>query len=174
MKKLIVIAAVLLGFTSTSFAQAHADANATIVASVSIINNAGLNFGSIYSSVAGGTVSLSPDATTVRNGSGVTLGPVNGTAAQFTVTGSGSATAPKVSWTSAGTVSLTGPTGSTAMTLTGLNAKSNGTALTTGGTVTLAADGTAIIYMGGILNVNAKQLAGTYTNADAVDFTVSY
>ena len=173
MKKLVIFAVVLLGIASTSFAQtARADAN--ILTSVSVATVRGFNFGDIFSSVAGGSVLLTATASEGRTGTGVTLGTGTGTSAQFTITGSGSTTAPKITWPSTGII-LTGP-GSSTMTLSLLNAISgSGLAITSGTTlIPLDASGNATVYMGGTLTVGAKQAAGTYSNTTALAVTVAY
>ena len=174
MKKLIILAAVVFGFAATSFAQAtgnaKADATASILASVTITNNNGFDFGSIYSSVLGGTVDLKADNSRVPTG--VQLGTTAGKAAKFTVVGSGDGSPHIGIMYTQSPVTLTGP--GTAMTLNGIFAEEGGLTKISGSSLDLDVNGQAILFMGGTLNLNPQQKAGTYTNASAVTVTVAY
>ena len=171
MKKLIVIAAVILGFTTTTFAQnftAAANASALMVAALNVtkVSGADMNFGTIYTPSAASTLVLTAAASaTLTPSSGLQIvSTTGGTAAHFTVTsGAGS---PHVSWT-AGPLTLT--SGSNSMTLNTLTC-SNGAQ---GAAITLAS-GSADVYIGGTLNIAANQATGTYTNTGGVVVTVAY
>src|ERR1700730_18496238 len=84
-----------LAFSSQSFAQASATANAsaTIVTPIAISKTADMNFGNVAVSGSAGTVVLLPAGTRTSTG-GVTLPATAGTvtAAVFTVTGTGTYT----------------------------------------------------------------------------------
>jgi hypothetical protein len=171
MKKLIVIAAVVLGFTTTSFAQnlnASANASATMVAALNVakVANADMNFGTIYTPSAASTLVLTAAASAVLTPStGLQiLSTTGGTAAHFIVTaGAGS---PHVNW-SAGPISLSN--GSSTMSLTALTSST----VTQGANVTLVS-GSLDVYIGGTLNIAANQATGTYTNTGGVSVTVAY
>jgi hypothetical protein len=173
MKKLIAIAAVILGFTSaTTFAQnlsASANASANMVAALNVSHTslADMNFGTIYTPSAASTLVLSPAAAAILTpSSGLQIVSSSaGTAAKFTV--SAGAGSPKVSWT-AGPITLNGPS-SSSMSLSALTCSNGaqGAALTLSG-------GTADVYIGGTLNIAAGQLVGTYTNTGGIIVTVAY
>ena len=171
MKKLIVIAAVVLGFTTTTFAQnltASANASATMVAALNVSKATGgdMNFGTIYTPSAASTLVLTAAASAVLTpSSGLQiLSTTGGTAAHFTV--SAGAGSPKVSWT-AGPITLSN--GTTTMSLSTLTC-SNGTQ---GAPITLTG-GSAEVYIGGTLNIGANQATGTYSNNNSVVLTVAY
>src|SRR5471030_51753 len=91
--KAIVTAAVVLGCTSSSFAQATgtASASATIITPISIAKTVDMNFGNIAVSASlAGTAVLAPAGTRTTGGAGgVTLPATAGspTSADFTVSG---------------------------------------------------------------------------------------
>jgi len=83
MKKIIIIAAGLIGFTVSANAQATATAtaSATIVTPITINKDVDLNFGNVaVSAITGGTVVMAPAGTRTAT-SGVTLPAVAGTPA---------------------------------------------------------------------------------------------
>ena len=176
MKNLIAIAIVLLAVTTTSFAQtasstANATASATVVGINTLTKNADLNFGSILSTFTAGNVVMDATSTAAISSYGVSTG--NGVAAKFTITGTD--VNPKLTWPA--TVSLVGSGAAlsgAAMTLT-LACKEEGisTALVIGAPITLTAGGSAVVYLGGSLAVNANQKAGPYASA-AFPVTVNY
>ena len=166
MKKLIALfAAIVLvsGFTTVS-AQviATATGSATIITPISIAKNVDMNFGNIAVSATAGSVVLTPAGTRSIIG-GVTLPAANGTvtAAQFTVSGSGTST-----------FSISLP--STYAITSGANTMNIDTFTSTpSGSGTLVA-GTLIIKVGATLDVAASQPAGTYTSATGFPVTVNY
>jgi hypothetical protein len=168
MKKLIVIAAVILGFTSTSFAQISVNSKAVIVSTLSIANNNNMDFGSLMATAAGGSAVLSASSANAISG---TILPQTGNvakAAKFTITGAGGS--PKITFPA--TVPLTGP--GTAMSLA-LNCRIDGgtTDLVSATTAIPFIAGSATVYMGGTLTVGANQTAGNYQSAD-FQVTVAY
>jgi hypothetical protein len=172
MKKLIAIAAVILGFTSaTTFAQnlsAIANASANMVAALTITHTslADMNFGTIYTPSAAATLTLSASASaTLTPSTGLQIVSSSaGTAAKFIVTsGAGS---PKLSWTT-GAITLTGP--GAPMTLDALTC-SNGTQ----GALLALTSGSANVYIGGTLHIAANQVVGAYVNTGGVTVTVAY
>src|ERR1035437_6262814 len=170
MKKLIVIAAVVLGFTTTSFAQlsatANASANMVSALNVAKVANADMNFGTIYTPSAASTLVLTAAASAVLTPStGLQiLSTTGGSAAHFIVTaGAGS---PHVNW-STGPINLT--SGSNTMSLSALTSST----VTQGANVTLVS-GSLDVYIGGTLNIAANQATGTYTNTGGVSVTVAY
>src|SRR5580704_16443050 len=95
--KVFATAAVVIAFSTSSFAQATATAtaSATIITPISIAKNVDMNFGNIaVSASTGGTVILATAGTRTTGGSGVTLPSTTGTvaAADFTVSGQASYT----------------------------------------------------------------------------------
>lgn len=166
MKNLLIITALLLGFTTVSLAQvtATASTSATIITPIAIAKDVDMNFGNIaVSPTLGGTVVLPTTGSRTKTG-GVTLPVVTGTVtpASFTVTGEGSSTYTITLPTAA--ITLTGPSG----TMTVENFVS--TPSTTG---TLSG-GTQEVKVGATLNVAPAQAAGVYTNASGLFVTVNY
>ena len=164
--KLFAIATVVLGFTTTSFAQSSVDANATtsatIIAPISLVKNIDMNFGNVATSAAAGTVVLGTNnLRTAHDGASlpVTTGIVS--AAKFTVTGNVDAT---YSIILPGTITLSDGTNN--MTVGSFTSTPTATGLLTGGTQE--------ILVGATLNVGALQVAGIYTNAADLEVTVAY
>ena len=167
--KAIVIAAVVLGCTSSSFAQATAtaSASATIITPISISKTVDMNFGNVaVSATIAGTAILAPGGTRTTGGAGgVTLPATVGTvtAASFNVTGQGTYT--YAITLPSGTINIT--SGANTMGLTAFTSSPSATGL-------LSAGGTQTLTVGATLNVAAAQPAGSYTNATAVPVTVNY
>jgi len=167
MKKLIVFAIAIFGFTAVSFGQAtaNAPASATIITPISLSKTTDMNFGNIAVNNAIGTVLLTP-ASTRTPGGGVTLPAAAGTvaAAVFTVGGAGtnsfSITLPS------GDFLITRASGSETMVVNGFTSTPSGTGALVGGTAT--------INVGATLNVGASQVAGVYTNVGGFAVTVNY
>ena len=167
MKKLILVAAMVLGFAAMSFAQSSASANVTVSAAVIkgltlSVSPATLGFGTV---VAGTT----PTALSAQT---------NGSAPMFTLTGDGGH-AVTVTYT---TASLTGP--GPALTFTpsvyGDQSSANqatSTNVTSGSTVTLTgtspAAGNYYFWLGGDLGaISPTQTAGSYSGT--FTFNVAY
>jgi hypothetical protein len=165
MKKLIVIAIALLGFSAASFAQVSASAStsATIITPIAITKSVDMNFGNVaVSPTTPGTVVLPTSGSRTKTG-GVTLPVTSGTvaAAKFTVTGLAAST---YSITLPGTITLT--SGSNTMTVGTFTSTPSASGVLTGGTQD--------ILVGATLNVAAAQAAGSYTNASDLTVTVNY
>lgn len=166
MRKLIFSAIGLFAFALNSNAQTTATATttATIITPISISKNADMSFGNIaVQAGTGGTVVLAPAGT--RTGtSGVTLPSTTGTvtAADFTVTGSGSLT---YSITLPSSVTLTHSGGVQTMAASSFISNPSAT-----GTLS---SGTQNISVGATLTVAAGQLAGAYTSGN-FNVTVNY
>ena len=166
MKKLLVLAFLLIAFSASTFAQvtASATSTATIVAPIGITNTVDMNFGNIAVSGAG-TVVLDPAGTRTTTGA-ITLPAITGTvtAASFDVTGNDgytyTITLPSTDYT------ITRVSGSETMIVNTFTSNPNGTGTLTGGSETL--------NVGATLNVSAGQVGGTYTNATGFDVTVNY
>ena len=173
--KFILSALFVLSSATYCFAQnngntmtvTNATANATMITPINLVQTAGvnLNFGSVVGSVAG-TVILLPAGTGAPTYSTGLLGYAGSgatpTAASFTVSGNKSAsynlTLPSTPLT------LVGPSGSTAMTVTAMT--TNLGSLTSGSlTSNLGTTGSILFYIGGTLNVGASQAAGAYLSA---------
>jgi len=96
MKKLFLLAVVVLGFTFTTFAQIKTGSSGSVTVplggagsispaiNVSWVSN--LNLGTVTNSSTGGTVRLWP-AGGIQTGGGVTTSAITGTAATFKITG---------------------------------------------------------------------------------------
>ena len=167
MKKVLVLAIVILGFAASSFAQVTATASttATIITPIAIAKTVDMNFGNIaVSPTIAGTVILPTTGARTLTG-GVTLPVVTGTvtAASFNVTGDGTST-----------YSITLP--SSSITLTGVPSGTMAVqsfVSNPSGTGTLTA-GAQTIKVGATLTVGAAQPAGVYTNAAGLFVTVNY
>ena len=165
MKKLTILIALLLVVSSANvFAQATANASATIITPISISKNTDMNFGNIVASAAPGTVVLTPAGARSITG-GAFLPATAGTvaAASFTVTGANNFT-----------YAITLPA-SVVVSDGGTNTMTVNTfASTPSGTGTLSAAGSETLLVGATLNVNASQVAGAYTSATPFTVTVNY
>jgi hypothetical protein len=168
--KVVLAAAVLIGFSNSSFAQATAtaSASATIITPISITKTIDLNFGNIaVSASTGGTVILDATGSRTTGGAGgVTLPATTGTvaAASFDVAGAASFTYAVTLPTSTVTIS----SGSNSMNVTAF------TSSLTGSVGTLSSGGTQTFTVGATLAVAAGQAPGLYTNATAIPVTVNY
>ena len=147
-------------------ASATANANATVVTPIAIVNAADLVFGS-FAPGAGGTVTISNSG--VRSASGAIL--MTGAApqaARFNITGQASTT---YSITHSGTAVLTSGANTMALAktsdLTGANVTSGNVAAGT-----LDAGGAQSLYVGGTVTVGAALAPGLYTGT--VLATVDY
>lgn len=163
MKKILAFSIVLFAFAAGASAQsATATATAVIVSPITLTRTADMSFGNIIADADGGTVVLVPAGT--RSLIGLTSPSLPGTvtAASFNVTGLANATY-------AITLPLTHDISNGAQTMT-VNAFSS-TPTPTGA---LNGAGTQTLNVGGTLNVNANQAAGTYTNVLGFTVTVNY
>jgi len=166
MKKITILALILMGLSITSFGQATASATATatIVAPIAITKTVDMNFGNV-AVIGAGTVILAPAGTRSATG-GVTLPNVTGTvtAASFNVTGEGAytyaITLPSTDYT------ITHTNNTDVMIVNTFLSDPSGTGTLTAGAQTL--------NVGATLNIGAAQLAGLYTNATGFDVTVNY
>ena len=166
--KKIALSILMLGLATISYAQssASATATATMIIPISIANAADMSFGNVAASGTAGTVELTPAGARNPTG-GVSLPAATGTvaAASFTVTGEGTSTyaitLPSTAYTITETVG-----GVATMDVDTFTSSPSGTGALTAGSQT--------ITVGATLNVNAGQIAGTYTNATGFDVTVNY
>lgn len=165
MRKLtaLLAAALFLGASGQAMA-ITADASASVINPISVVQTRALDFGRIITTVPGGVVVLSAETAPFTAGS--TAGLINGTSyasGQFTVTGDSNT---GYAITCDTTASLTGP--GTAMPLALTTDKTSGTTATT----TLYALATDEFYVGGTLTVPANQIPGSYSGTYSV--TVAY
>lgn len=164
--RIFSVAAALVAFTSTSYAQemASATATATIITPISITKAVDMNFGNVaVQSTNGGTVILATDGSRTKT-DGVTL-PASGgtvTAASFTVNGTAGYTYAITLPTTAVTLS----SGANAMTATAFNSNPIATGILT--------SGTQVLLVGATLNVAAAQPAGEYVTGTPFQVTVNY
>ena len=166
--KVVLAAAVMIGFSTSSFAQATAtaSASATIITPISITKTIDLNFGNVaVSATTGGTVILDPTGSRTTGGGGVTLPATTGTvaAASFDVAGAASFTYAITLPTSTVTIS----SGSNSMNVTTFTSLPSATG-------TLSSGGTQTLTVGATLAVAAGQAPGSYTNTTAIPVTVNY
>ena len=163
--KLLVMAFFAIGFGTAASAQSSASATvkatADIVTPISIIAGDNMNFGKIVASPAGGTVNVSTAGE--LSASGVTVHSSSvGSAASFDVSGEPNFT---YDITLPSTFDLTGPTGSTAMTVSDFASDA---------TKTLSENGTETFHVSAKLTVGVSQAPGTYTNETDFTVTVAY
>src|ERR1700744_3172143 len=168
--KVIAIAAAVIAFSNTSFAQATATASAaaTIITPISIAKNVDMTFGNIaVSASTGGTVVLAPAGTRTTGGAGgVTLPSTTGTVAGADFTVSGQASYTYAITLPSSTVSLSDGAGHT-MDVTAFTS-------TPSSTGTLSSGGTQDLKVGATITVIAAQTPGVYTNSTGVPVTVNY
>lgn len=145
----------------TQTGSATANATATILQAVSITKNADLNFGKIIADpTAAGQVAIQTDGTRTIAAGNVVLFDTESEhqAASFTASGTAGRTY-SLSLPANESVSLTGPSGSDPMTITGFVHSATGT---------LNASGEETFNVGGTLNVGANQAPGQYTGTFTV------
>jgi hypothetical protein len=164
--KTVILTFATLALTASTFAQVSATAttSAIVITPIAISKTVDMNFGNIaVSPINSGTVIMTPAGSRSKTG-GVTLPAVAGTvtAASFNVTGLGTST---YAITLPGTITLTGnPSGT--MTVDNFVSNPSGTGALTAGA--------QVLSVGGTLNVDAAQTAGTYTNTTDMTVTVNY
>lgn len=176
MKKLLLLAIVVLGISTVSFGQSEsqaATATATLITPISILKSADLNFGTVASSNTAGTAVITPAGGASRT-DGVTLmsGGATRTAASFTVSGEGTNGITVSYPTSIVLAGTTTPANT--LTVNTINAASAaGTAITSGGNIPLIS-GALTINVGGTLVVPANTPKDVYVNTTALKVTVNY
>ena len=170
MKKLLLSAIVILGFTAATFAQSSATATATttLITPISILKKADLNFGTIASSNTDGTITIASASTgDVSRTGGVTQVTGSSTsAAKFTVTGESTSSISVLYPTNAITLTNTTDGKTNTLSLAPSIPSSTASAHLVGGTLD--------IYVGGVLTVPALTVSGTYTNTTDLTLIVNY
>ena len=164
MKKLLVLAAIVLGFAANSFAQgasATASASGNIISPITISKSIDLSFGDLAVNALPGTIVLTPAGGRTASG-GVSLPAITGsvTAAEFTVSG----TSGYLYTFSVPVIPTTVSNGIDNMTIN--NFTSNSTGTLTGGTET--------VNVGATLNVGGSISTGLYTSTTPFQVTVNY
>ncbi len=160
----------VIGFGTTTFAQANASATAnttaTIVTPLSISNSIALEFGNVAVGSTAGAVIMTPAGARSTTG-GVTLPTTAGTvtAASFTVAGQANY---GYSITLPTSVSLDDNNSHTML----VNTFTSNPAAGANGV--LSAGGTEVLTVGATLNVGASQVAGTYESDTDFEVTVVY
>jgi hypothetical protein len=168
MKKLIVFAIAILGFTAVSFGQltANATASGTVLAATSISKNVGadLNFGTFIPGTSAGTVVVSPAGARTQT-SPVVLAGGTVAAAAFTISGTGT---DGFTITLPDSHTITRTNGAETMTV-------NTFTSTPSGTGTLVA-GTKVVTVGATLQVGTitTNPAGLYTNPAGFEVTIAW
>ena len=161
---LTALAALTLASTvsaAQNSATTSANANARIIAPITLVKTVDLNFGDVVPGASIGTVVVAPGGARTSAG-GATLGSATGvTAAAFTVGGLANAT---YSITlPAAPITITGPTST--MTVDTFTSSPTPTG-------TIGAGGTQTLNVGATLNVGVAQAVGAYTGTFSV--TVAY
>jgi hypothetical protein len=164
-----------------AFAQASGTATVSAVAvatriyvPITLIGGTSLNFGDIFTSSTAGTVTIEPVASARTATGGATLATTGSTSvASFTIGGKRSASY-VITLPSDSTVTLTGPTGATAMPVKTFTASIGGATATTTPTGTLpsTAGATQTFTVGATLSLAANQTDGNYSGSFPV--TVAY
>lgn len=157
--KILSVSMLAFMFTIGTYGQSSdiATASAEIYTPIAITKTVDMNFGIIAGSSTAGTVVLGTDNNRTGAG-GVTLLGGTVTAAQFEVTGLDRA----FDFSTPGTITLSD--GTNTMDVTAIT--NDAPAAISGGLVTVS--------VGGTLNVNANQVAGTYQNTTDLEATVNY
>ena len=168
MKKVLLSAAVIIGFATAANAQATASATASaiIITPITITKTVDMNFGNVAVAGTQGTVVMTPAGVRSATG-GVTLPATTGSPAAAAFTVSGEAT-----YTYAITLPsapLTISSGANTMTVDNFISNPGNT-----GTLSTGTPGTQTLEVGATLNVGASQAAGTYISATPFDVTVNY
>ncbi|HZL10432.1 MAG TPA: DUF4402 domain-containing protein [Prolixibacteraceae bacterium] len=164
MKKLFILAFVVLGLSGVSFGQSTetkaVSATAKIISPLTVTKTGDIIFGSIVPDLTAGTVDISTDATATRTPSGAIACIGTFSNAKFTV---GGETLSTYSVSLPATVTLTDGVGTNMIGTLSMSANAAGNQIAT-----------ADFYVGASLAVGtaAAQLAGDYTGT--FDVTVSY
>lgn len=166
MKKLLLLAIVVLGFSAVSFGQeapvATATATATLVAPLTITKTGDMNFATVAGSSSASTILMSTTgALTPSAGAYVISG--SPTSAKFSITG---AAGEVISITLPGTITLTATGGSAGVTV--------GTFTDDDTSDKIPASGPLVINVGGTLTLPENVVAGVYTNTTDLKVTVNY
>ena len=167
--KLFSISIVLLAFSAATFAQSNVavtNAEATVVAPITIAKTVDLNFGNVFVGASNGTVAIDAAGTrTASGGAGLpaTVGTV--TAAAFTVTGT--AAAAYNTTVAPASINIFNAAGTSSMAVD--------TWTLSAGTGTIGGGGTQAITVGGTLHLTTGQATGVYnsTNTNGETFTVT-
>lgn len=170
MKKIVLVIIIIVAFFALPISifavnvPVSADAKAKIIAPIQLANSTALDFGTISTSAAVGTVTIPATVTpTATATGGVTILNSPKTASTFTVTGMPNAAYILTLPTSAATLKDNNGTGSNTMTVdTWIESA----------TETISVGGSDIFYVGGTLHIGASQVAGEYKGTFNV--TVAY
>lgn len=166
MKKLLLFAIVILGFSAASYAQSSATASttATLIIPISIANDEDMNFGTIGASATAGTVALDYSDVPIATGGATVITGGTPKTAVFIVTGEGTS-AISVS-VPTGNITLTDPVSSATMEV--------GSFVADCGASTTLETGSKTIKVKATLTVPVDAVAGVYANADGLKVTVNY
>ena len=162
--KIFALATLILGLSTSSFAQSTsgaATASATLLVPISIAKTTDMNFGTLAVSATAGTVALDY-ANGVTSTGGVKLFGGTPSTASFTVTGEGNKTF-SISYPT--TITLAGSTSGSLIVDNIICDK---------GAIGTLESGSLVLKVKGILNVPANSVAGTYTNSNDLKVTVNY
>lgn len=172
MKKLVLLAVVVFGFTATSIAQTlTASTTATVKSIYTFAKVADLAFGDITpSSVNDGKVVVesSSNFTHIVTGAGIVSTGTAATihAAKFTISGPVGNT-PTVRLSGGSPILLTGPG-------TDITVNLNSSFNPAGEVITIPVGGISTIYVGGEIMMPHNQAPGSYSNWNGLEVTVSY
>lgn len=170
MKKVILLIVIIAAFIALPVSlmavnvPVSADAKAKIIAPIQLANSTALDFGTISTSAALGTVTIPATVTpTAAATGGVTILSSTKTAATFTLTGMPNATYILTLPASAATLKDNSGLGTNEMTVdTWIESA----------TETISIGGSDIFYVGGTLHIGASQIAGDYKGTFQI--TVAY
>lgn len=163
---LVVVIASLYSTTATA-ASVNGQADATVVAPLTLTENIAMDFGTISGGTAAGTVVLSTAGARSTTGDAQTIAAGAGAAGDFTINGENALTY-AVSYTNG--VLSDGAVAGNNMIVNGFNDNSTGT----------TSGANQIFQVGATLNLGATQAAGTYsttntgTGGAAYTITVNY
>jgi hypothetical protein len=165
--KLFLLAFCLVGFSHMSVAQTSIDAEASITlgADVRVEKISDLHFGDIMGQPVGGAVRVNPSDGSVVNVSGNFQLIGNSTAAIFQVSGTSGQSFLIASGSYPAQITLRNEQGNTMIVNNFQIIPSSGN---------LDNTGTALIKLGGTLNIGASQPAGNYTNTTDLTVTISF
>lgn len=173
MKKLLLLAIVVLGISAVSFGQSSitASTTATLVTPISITKGEDMNFGTVAASNTAGTVELGyNNNVTGKNGASVIISTAAKTAI-FNVTGAAgeniSVSVPSSPITLSGTGLTAGVTVGTFEAECGATPKLSGN-------IGDAAAGTLEVKVKAVLSLPANAVAGVYSNTSGLSVTVNY
>lgn len=154
--RLAALVLAIAGSGSAIAASAIANSTSTVIAAINIAKDTDLAFGSFAAGASAGTVTVTPGGAR-SSGGGVTVVASTASAAKFDVTGQAGL---GYSISVSATPLSSGGNTMTFTPISDLTASSNTTGTVAVGTLT---GGAQSIFVGGVLDVGANQVAGAYS-----------